>query len=140
MTDLEPGHLYSGVVYGERYTLMRGGIDSANYYWTDGHHFYDEEEVTDVRGPLVVLDLHEVDVEYAVKMMRDCGCDVNVIAAQIEEQTRPSRQIGWHEVESHSVKGIRRWDGRMWSYSTGPLDDFQGWTSTHYIGPAKEDS
>lgn len=92
-TDYQPGRIYSGIVDGERRTLIRRtppafGHDA--YVWCDREGVTVERNVTDVRGPLVVLDLGSASPLALAESLRSDSYWV-YIADQIEEQTRPPR-------------------------------------------------
>lgn len=137
MTDYETGRLYSGVVYNKRKRLVRIRGSYIDLWFDMELGYLDEGDVTDVRGPLVVLDLDPTEAEIVRDFLaRSIRPSANKAADQIEEQTRSPLKIGWHE-----IKDCRRplhWDGRHWSI--GPWADCptasQEYAPTHYIGPA----
>lgn len=114
MSELEfkVGGVYSGVVDGERVTLIyQQRTPKSTPWWCTGVDGYglSGDEVTDVRGPLVVLDLDgdigEIDIPSLVSWLHTAAdnaaefssfkgqarATIRWIADQIEAQTKPPR-------------------------------------------------
>lgn len=137
--ELKPGYIYSGVACKGRRILVRTGGTNASYLaaWFDADLGYlDDDDVTDVRGPLVVLDLDPTETEIVRDLLaRSIRPSANKAADQIKEQTRPPLQVGWHEVRE-SLSPVH-WNGTRWT--PRPLYAFDKYTPVHYIGPASGD-
>lgn len=153
MTEYIVGRVYSGIINGRRETLIRTPEDSpAPYRWACGTGWWSEDDVADIHGPLITLDIPDFDGarwrQFAHDLIYSEVADDLLyvgffdVSNQIKAQTKvtePPRKIGWHKVECGGTRAILHWDGVDWHGVAGHKRRTADWTSIGFIGTGDDE-
>lgn len=145
MTRYETGRVYAGSLSGvdTPQLLIATRHDGFVYARHGAWGRADADQVADIRGPFILLDLPapEDTVEY---LRRTTSFAAHTIAHQIEEQVRKPLRTGVYEVTRRAPGSGHDptylwWDGAMWRHGRcGTAPSHQDWTPVQFIGSGPE--